>query len=83
MLIQRRQVKSFELKIPLWFTVFRVRSGSDRKHWPEAGPMILAHRLASGPDPFSQNPIGSGLVLHNMIRAVCVKTQSSLKVGNW
>ena len=33
--------------------------------------MILTHRLAPGPDPFgqnltvSQNPIGSGLVLHN------------------
>ena len=25
------------------------------KHWPEAGRMILAHRLASVPDPFGQN----------------------------
>ena len=33
----------------------RIRSGSDRKRWPEAGRMILAHRLASGPDPFGQN----------------------------
>ena len=33
----------------------RIRSGSTRKHWPEAGLMILAHRLASGPDPFGQN----------------------------
>ena len=33
----------------------RIRSGSAGKHWPEAGRMILAHRLASGPDPFGQN----------------------------
>ena len=33
----------------------RIRSGSGGKHWPEAGRMILAHRLASGPDPFGQN----------------------------
>ena len=33
----------------------RIRSGPGGKHWPEAGRMILAHRLASGPDPFGQN----------------------------
>ena len=34
----------------------RIRSGSGGKHWPEAGRMIHAHRLASGgPDPFGQN----------------------------
>ena len=33
----------------------RVRSGSAGKHWPEAGRMIVAHRLASGLDPFGQN----------------------------
>ena len=33
----------------------RIRSGSAGKHWPEAGRMILAHLLASGPDPFCQN----------------------------
>ena len=33
----------------------RIRSGSARKLWTERGPMILAHRLASGPDPFGQN----------------------------
>ena len=33
----------------------RIRSGSAGKHWPEADWMILAHRLASGPDPFVQN----------------------------
>ena len=26
----------------------RIRAGSAGKHWPEAGRMILAHRLASG-----------------------------------
>ena len=31
-----------------------IRSGSGGKHWPEAGRKILAHRLASGPDPFGQ-----------------------------
>ena len=32
----------------------RIRSGSGRKHWPEAGRMILAHPFASGLDPFVQ-----------------------------
>ena len=35
--------------------MIRIRSGSGGKHWPDAGRMILAHRLASGPDPFGQN----------------------------
>ena len=33
----------------------RIPSGSAGKQWPEAGRMILAHRLASGPDPSGQN----------------------------
>ena len=33
----------------------RVQSRSAGQHWPEAGRMILAHWLASGPDPFGQN----------------------------
>ena len=33
----------------------RIRSGSAGKQWPEAGLMILAHRLASGPDTLGQN----------------------------
>ena len=33
----------------------QIRSRLAGKHWPEAGRMILAHRLASGPDPFGQN----------------------------
>ena len=67
-----------------------VRSGLAWKQWPEAGRMIVAHRLASGPDLFgqkpdtvSQNQIRSSLVLHNTIQAVCGRTQPSLKVGNW
>ena len=31
------------------------RSGSAGQHWPASGRMILAHRLASGPDPFGPN----------------------------
>ena len=34
----------------------RIRTGSAGMHWPEAGRMIAAHWLASGPDPFGQNP---------------------------
>ena len=56
----------------------RIRSGSAGKHGPEAGRVVLAHRLASGPDPFGQNLAQSartksdpGYVLHSMIRAVC------------
>ena len=33
----------------------RIRSGSAGKHWPQAGRMIPAHRLASGPDLFGQH----------------------------
>ena len=55
----------------------------DWKCWPEADQMILEHWLASGLDPFSQNPTGSRLVLHNMIRPVWGRTQQNLKVGNW
>ena len=33
----------------------RIWSRSAGKHWPEAGWMILAHWLTSGPDPFGQN----------------------------
>ena len=32
-----------------------IRSRLAGKHWPEAGRMIPAHWLASGPDPFGQN----------------------------
>ena len=35
--------------------IIRIRSGSAEKHWPEAGRMFLAHRLASGPDLFGLN----------------------------
>ena len=37
----------------------RIRSGSAGKHWPEAGRVILAHELASGPDPVGPNLIQS------------------------
>ena len=33
-----------------------IRAGSAGKRWPEAGRMILAHWLASGPDPFGLLP---------------------------
>ena len=35
----------------------RIRSGyrPARKRWPEAGPMVLAHRLSSGTDPFGHS----------------------------
>ena len=33
-----------------------IRSGSAEKRWPEAGRIILAHRLASGLDPFLDKP---------------------------
>ena len=35
----------------------RIRSGLAGKDWSEAGWMILAHRLVSGPDPFGQKLI--------------------------
>ena len=61
-----------------------IRSRTAQKHWPEVGRMFLAHRLASGPDPFDQNltqsartqldlgwfySVWSGLVLLSMIWA--------------
>ena len=57
-----------------------IRSGLARKCWLEAGQMILAPWLVSRPDPssqnltlvtVSQNRIRSGLVLHNLMRAIC------------
>ena len=33
----------------------RIQVGLAGKHWPEAGRMILAHWLSSGPDSFGQN----------------------------
>ena len=35
--------------------LIRIRSSSAQKHWSEERRTILAHRLASGPDPFGQN----------------------------
>ena len=35
--------------------MIRFQSRLAGKHWPEADLMILAHRLASRPDPFGQN----------------------------
>ena len=32
-----------------------IQAGLAGKHWPEAGWMIPAHWLSSGPDPFGQN----------------------------
>ena len=66
------------------------RSGSAGKYWPEAGRMILAHWLASGPEPFGQNVTKSartkadpGWFLRSIIWDVCGRTEPSLKVGNW
>ena len=67
----------------------RIRSGSAWQHWPEAGRMILAHRLASGPDPLGQTLTQSartksdpGWFCTIIIRDVCGRTEPSLKVGN-
>ena len=46
----------------------RIRSGSAGKHWPEVGRVILAHWLASGPDPFG--------LLPDRIRLACFRTGS-------
>ena len=71
--------------------LIRIWSRLAQKHWPEAGPIILAHRLASGPDPssiwskpdtVSQNQIKSRLVLHSMIRAICGRNQQSFETGS-
>ena len=56
----------------------RIRCGSARKRWPEAGPMILAHRLASRLEPFGQaTPIKSGPVLLHVIRAFFGRTETN------
>ena len=62
----------------------RIGSGSDQKRWPEAGRRILAHRLASGPEPFGPNPPQSAKsrqVWHNMTGPSA--EEQSLKEGNW
>ena len=48
----KQTVTTFPINMP---DPIRIRSGSARKHWPETGRISLAHRLASGPDPFCQN----------------------------
>ena len=61
-----------------------------QKHWPEAGPIILAHRLLLDRihHPFgqnltvSQNQIESRLVLYSMIWAVCGRNQQSFETGS-
>ena len=50
-----------------------IQSRSAQTHWS----------VWPKPDTVSQNQTGSRLVLHNMIRAICAKTEPSLKVGNW
>ena len=37
------------------FTSHPVRLGSAQERWPEVSLMILAHRLAYGPEPFGPN----------------------------
>ena len=69
----------------------RIRSGSAPKLLPEAGRVIIAHRLVSGPDPSGPNLTQSARTQSDpgwfctiiMIQAVCGRTQPSLKVGNW
>ena len=63
-----------------------IQSGLAQKHWPEAGLMILAHRLASRPSLFSQNltqsaRIRSGFVQYNPGRLW--RTQPRRKEENW
>ena len=68
-----------------------IRAGSAGKHWPElSGPddscTPACFRTGSvwpKPDTISQNEIGSGLVLYNVIQDVCGRMQLSLKMGNW
>ena len=63
-----------------------IRSGSGGRHWPETDRMILAYRIASGPDPFGQNLTQSartksdpGWILHSIIRVVCGSKDPSPK----
>ena len=56
----RPNVQSLSLRIPTpepypHRHIASKHAGSARKHWPEAIPMILAHRLASGPDALGPN----------------------------
>ena len=66
----------------IWF-------GSAQKCCPEAGPIILAHQLASGPDLFGQNLIQSARTKSDLGWFCTVwsrlieRTQPSLKAENW
>ena len=54
--ISHRYSTEHPVRVPVNITdPIRIRPGLAGKHWPEAGRMILAHRHASGPDPFGQN----------------------------
>ena len=51
-----RDTKKFEYRSPVNMPdPIRIRSGLVWKHWPEAGRMVLAHRLASRSDLFGQS----------------------------
>ena len=50
-------------------------------HLPELGPMILAHRLASGPDPFSQILTGSST--SDLSWFCTIWSRPSLEEWNW
>ena len=66
-----------------------IRSGLARKHWAEQPDdsrtlaCFQTRSIWSKPYVVNQNQIGSGLVLYNLIRAICGRMQPSLKVGNW
>ena len=68
----------------------RIRSGSAGKQWPEADRMFVAHRLASGPDPFGQNLTQSARAKSDpgwfctiifIIRDVCGRTEPQSESG--
>ena len=87
--------RGFTLKLH-WYPVnmrdpICIRAGSARNYWPEAGWMILAHWLASGPDLFGQNLVQSARIKSDpgwfctILSRTNVEEQPepSLKVGNW
>ena len=61
----------------------RIRSGSGWKHWLEAGWMVLAHQLASRPDPFGQNLTQSARTKPDPGWFCTVLSGTSVEVWNW
>ena len=63
--------------------LIHVRSGSALKRWPETGRVILAHRLASGPDLFGPHLTQSVGTKLDLVWLCTAWSRMSVEERNW